>query len=46
MGVLFSRACLSKSDGRPPRRTRASHTLPAYGRSNECTGGYDEVTRS
>ena len=39
MGVRFSRACLSKPDGRPPR-TRASHALPAYGRSNECAGVY------
>ena len=38
--MRFSRACLlSKPDGRPPR-TRALHTLPAYGRSNECAGGY------
>ena len=34
MGVRFSRACLSKLDGRPPRARRASHALPAYGRSS------------
>ena len=37
--------CLSKLDGRPPR-TRASHALPAYGRSNECAGGYKQATRT
>ena len=40
MGVRFSRACLSKDDGRPPRaRRRASHALPAYGRSSLVRGG-------
>ena len=39
MGVRFSRACLSKPDGRPPRARRASHALPAYGRSSLVRGG-------
>ena len=39
MGVRFSRACLSKVDGRPPRARRASHALPAYGRSSLVRGG-------
>ena len=39
MGVRFSRACLSKLDGRPPRTRRASHALPAYGRSQLVCGG-------
>ena len=38
MGVRFSRACLSKVDGRPPRAQRASNAPPAYGRSSLVRG--------
>ena len=45
MGVRFSRACLSNPDGRPPRTRRASHALPAYGRSSPVCGGLKRIAQ-